>query len=55
MMDCSLEVNEIELQSRYYVHFQSNTIGNGINILSTPNYGLIVQLFFFYKDGFGIK
>ena len=30
------EVGEFELQSWYYVHFQTNTIGNSINPLIPP-------------------
>ena len=32
-MDCKIVVNEFELQSGYYVHFRTNTLGNGINPL----------------------
>ena len=28
--ECSLEVNEFELQSRSYVHFRTNTQGKGL-------------------------
>ena len=31
MLDCDLEVRGFELQSRYYVLFQTNTLGKGIN------------------------
>ena len=27
--DCRIVVREFELQSRYYVHFWTNTLGNG--------------------------
>ena len=27
ILDCDIGVKEFELQSRYYVHFQTNTIG----------------------------
>ena len=30
-MDCGIVVSEFELQSRYYVHFRANTLGNGMN------------------------
>ena len=54
-LDSRIKVNGFELQSRYYVHFQSNTRGKGMNSLILPAMGLIVQLLFFYKGGIGIK
>ena len=32
-MDCGTIVNEFELQSRDYVHFRANTLGNGMDPL----------------------
>ena len=32
-MDCGIVVREFVLQSRYYVHFRANTLGNGMNPL----------------------
>ena len=32
-MDCGIVVSEFVLQSRYYVHFQTNTHVKGMNIL----------------------
>ena len=32
-MDCSLEVSEFELQSRYYIHFRINTLRKGLTPL----------------------
>ena len=29
-LDCNLEVSEFELQSHYYIHFQTNTPEKGI-------------------------
>ena len=29
--DCSLEVSKLKLQSRYYVHFRTNTIEKSMN------------------------
>ena len=29
-MDCGIIVSEFELQSRYYVHFWTNTLGKGV-------------------------
>ena len=55
LMNYGLEVNEFELQSRYYVHIWTNTLEKGMNPLIPPAMGDIVSLMFFYKDGFGIK
>ena len=35
-MDCGIIVSEFVLQSRYYVHFQTNTLGKGMNPLILP-------------------
>ena len=32
-MDCGIIGSEFVLQSRYYVHFQANTLGKGMNPL----------------------
>ena len=32
-MDCRIVVSEFVLQSHYYVHFQANTLGKGMNPL----------------------
>ena len=47
VMNCSLEISEFKLQSHYYVHFQTNSLGKR----HEPFYPLL----FFYKDSFGIK
>ena len=39
VLTSGLEVSEFELQSRYYVHFRTNTTGKGMNYYS-PSYGL---------------
>ena len=42
-MDCGIVVSEFVLQSRYYVHFQANTLGKGMNPTYPPpamKYGL---------------
>ena len=49
-----LELSEFKLQSRYYTHFRTNTLGKGMNRLIPPFMGWIVSLLFFYKDDFGI-
>ena len=38
-MDCGIIVREFVLQSRYYVHFQANTLGKGMNPLILPAMG----------------
>ena len=42
-------VSEFELKPRYYVHFQTHTLGKGVN----PLIPLAMQ--FFYNDSFSIK
>ena len=39
VMDCRIVVSEFVLQSRYYVHFQANTLGKGMNPLILPVIG----------------
>ena len=34
-----IEVNEFELQSCYYVHFWTNTLGKGMSSLIPNSYG----------------
>ena len=38
-MDCGIVVSEFVLQSRYYVHIRSNTLGKGMNPLILPAMG----------------
>ena len=47
-------LTEFEFQSRYYVHFRTNTLMKGMNPLKLPAMGLIESLLFFLKCGFGI-
>ena len=35
-MDCGIVVSEFDFQSHYYVHFQTNTLGRGMNPLILP-------------------
>ena len=35
-MDCEIVVSEFVLQSRYYVHFWTNTLGEGMKHLILP-------------------
>ena len=57
MLDYNIGVSKFEIQSRYYIHFQMNTLGKDMNIFISPPtlaIGQIVPLLFF-KDGFGIE
>ena len=48
VVDFSLAVNEFGLQSRIYVHFQANTLGESHEPTFPISYGLnIISLFFF--------
>ena len=38
-MDCGIVVSEFVLQSRYYVHFRTNTLGKGMNPFILPAMG----------------
>ena len=38
-MDCEIVVHEFVLQSSYYIHFQANTLGKGMNPLILPPMG----------------
>ncbi len=38
-MDCEIVVSEFEIQSRYYVHFRTNTLGKGMKPLILPVMG----------------
>ena len=46
-MNCVIVINEFLLQSCYYVHFQANTLGKGMNPLILPAMGGIAPLLFF--------
>ena len=39
VLDCDIVVYEFELQSCYYFHFQTNSLGKGINLLILPETG----------------
>ena len=54
MQNCDIIVSEFELQSRYDVHFWTNTPGKGIDSCIPTAMGLIVSPLI-YKDDFGIK
>ena len=38
-MDCRIVVSEFKLQSGYYIHFRTNTLGKGMNLLILPAIG----------------
>ena len=38
-MVCEIVAREFELHSRYYVHFQTNILGKGMNPLIPPAMG----------------
>ena len=38
-MDSGIVVSEFVLEKRYYVHFQANTLGKGMNPLILPAVG----------------
>ena len=52
VLDYGLEVNEFEIQLQYCVHFLTNTLRKGINLLISPPMGLIISLLFSQKDEF---
>ena len=54
-MDCGIVVREFKLQSRYYIHFRTNTLGKGMKSLILLAMGEIASLMFFWKDDFAIK
>ena len=39
MLDCNLIVSEFELQISYYIHFWTNALGKGMNLLIHPDMG----------------
>ena len=50
VLDCDYKVNELELWSRYYIHFPSNILRKGTNPFITPVLCFLVsQLLFSSK------
>ena len=39
VLDCNYVVSEFKLQVHYYVHFQSNILGKGMNSFTAPVMG----------------
>ena len=48
-LNSNIGVSEFELQSRYYVHLRTNTLGKGMNTINLPAVGEMVPLLFCYK------
>ena len=55
VLDFGLKVSNIELLSRYYIHFQTYTLRKNMNPLILPAMGWLVLLPFFYKGCFNIE
>ena len=53
-LDCSLEITEFELQSRYCCYFRTNTLGKEIKPSYSLSYGLNSITAFLVKNDFGI-
>ena len=49
VFDCGHDVNEFELESRCYVHFHTNSLSKGMNVLIHTQ---IISLLFFCKYSF---
>ena len=54
-LDCGIVGSEFGLQSRYYFHFRTNTLGKSMNAQLLQAMGQIVPLLVFLENGFGIK
>ena len=55
-LNLGILVNKFELQSRYYAHFRTNTLGKGMNPPYPPIYGLnSITTVLIKTNGFGIK
>ena len=39
VLDCDIIVSKFKFQSRYYVPFQTNAFGKGINLIISPAIG----------------
>ena len=47
VLEYNINAREFEFQSCYYVHFQTNTLGNGMEPLIHPLMGWVVPLLSF--------
>ena len=54
VLDSGIVISEFEPQSRYYVHFRTNSLRKGMDRLVLLAMGFIVPLLF-WKDRFGMK
>ena len=54
VMNCNIVASDFVLQSRYYIHFQTNALRKDMNSF-IPAMDETVPVLFFYKDGFDIK
>ena len=55
MLDCDILVSKFELQLRYDVHFQINTLVKGINLSILLEISWIVSLLLICIDNLGIE
>ena len=56
VLDYGLEVSEFELKSQNNVHFWTNTLGKGMNLLIPSSYGLnIITAVLQQRNGKKIK
>ena len=51
MLDCDIVVSKFKLQLCQYIHFQTNTLGKGMNLSYPSSYELNSATTVFYKDG----
>ena len=55
VLNYDIVVSEFKLQSRHYFNFLTKTLEKGMEPLFSQTMSSIVQVLFFYKDGFSIK
>ena len=55
MLNCDIVVSEFKPKSQYYIHFQTNTLGEDMNIFISWAMGRIAPLLSFNKDDFGTE
>ena len=55
ILESDLQANGFKLQSCYYVHFRTDTLGKVLNPLIPLAMCEIISLQFYYNDGFSIK
>ena len=47
--------NQVELQSRHYVHFRANILVKDMNSFIFTAMGKYIPLLYFYQDSFGFE